>query len=66
MTEQNEWSEIGFITGMGQSTSEVEYSFIDRNPFSGTNYYRLKQIDFNGAFQYSDIVSVDYKYFISI
>jgi hypothetical protein len=28
---------------------------------NGTNYYRLKQVDFDGQFEYSDIVSVDYE-----
>ncbi|HFA49288.1 MAG TPA: hypothetical protein ENJ95_09750 [Bacteroidetes bacterium] len=38
-----------------------EYNFIHQNPNSGINYYRLKQIDFDGGFEYSKIISVEIK-----
>ncbi|OFY93140.1 MAG: hypothetical protein A3K10_08775 [Bacteroidetes bacterium RIFCSPLOWO2_12_FULL_31_6] len=34
------------------------YDFIDKHPLSGTNYYRLKQTDYDGKYSYSDIVAV--------
>ncbi|MBK0383926.1 T9SS type A sorting domain-containing protein [Pedobacter sp. SD-b] len=34
------------------------YNFIDKNPSSGINYYRIKQLDNNGDFTYSNVVSV--------
>jgi hypothetical protein len=37
----------------------MHYYFIDDLPFSGINYYRLKQVDYDGTFEYSDIVSVE-------
>ncbi|MBK6832863.1 MAG: T9SS type A sorting domain-containing protein [Bacteroidetes bacterium] len=43
----------------GNSTSNLVYSFIDLNPYSGTSYYRLKQIDHDGKFEYHSIISVD-------
>ncbi|HLC83360.1 MAG TPA: T9SS type A sorting domain-containing protein, partial [Bacteroidia bacterium] len=45
----------------GNSTSQLNYSFMDNNPSDGMSYYRLKQIDFNGAFEYHSIISVDFE-----
>lgn len=49
---------IATIDGMGESNELVTYSYQDDNPFFGHNYYRLKQMDFNGDFEYSDIAAV--------
>ncbi|MBN4051982.1 T9SS type A sorting domain-containing protein [Cytophagaceae bacterium AH-315-L13] len=46
------------IEGAGNSTSSINYSVMDENPITGMNYYRLKQTDFDGEFEYSDIVNV--------
>ncbi|WP_304064520.1 T9SS type A sorting domain-containing protein [Pedobacter glucosidilyticus] len=46
---------IGERKGAGNSSSVLNYSFLDNNPANGTNYYRLKQVDFNGKFEYSNI-----------
>lgn len=43
----------------GNSTSNLTYNFIDAKPYSGTSYYRLKQIDHDGKFEYHAIISVD-------
>jgi len=53
---------IGFVDGKGSSTEINYYSFTDNPQLSGVNqiYYRLKQIDFDGTFSYSDIVNVSY------
>ena len=53
--------EIGAMDGRGNSQIRNDYEFIDYFPLSGINYYRLKQIDFDGTFTYSDIVSVSMK-----
>lgn len=51
---------IGKVNGNGTTNLIQEYSFIDRNPHSGRNYYRLKQVDYNGAFEYSNVEVVDF------
>ncbi len=37
------------------------YTLNDMNPFIGDNFYRLKQIDYNGKFIYSDVINVPFK-----
>jgi hypothetical protein len=50
---------IAFIEGHGTTTQQQQYSFVDNMVTSNTSYaYRLKQLDFNGAFEYSSIVNV--------
>jgi hypothetical protein len=55
-----DWETIGFVNGNGTSTETHTYSFADQNPVGGKSYYRLKQIDFDGSFEYSNIVEVDF------
>ncbi len=50
---------IGFERGHGNSAKNNDYTFIDHRPFSGNNYYRLKQVDYSGTFEYSDILTVE-------
>jgi hypothetical protein len=50
---------IGEIKGKGNSTVEQKYFFTDPNPLQGINYYRLKQVDFDGTTTFSKIVSID-------
>jgi len=58
--EQNSvWKKIGYVNGVGTSTETVLYSFTDYKLENGLIYYRLKQIDFNGSFNYSNEVSVE-------
>lgn len=42
----------------GNSNVTIDYSIKDLHPYSGINYYRIKQIDFNGSIAYSSIKSV--------
>ena len=53
---------IGFVEGESTSTEINYYSFTDHPNFSGKSelYYRLKQVDFDGTYSYSDIVQVTY------
>jgi hypothetical protein len=50
---------IGYLDGAGNSTQTLWYSFVDQNPLPGISYYRLKQTDFDGKFEYFDWVAVD-------
>ncbi len=52
------WEQIQFVKGNGTTTVTANYNATDNNPAKGTNYYRLKQIDYNGTFTYSSIQSV--------
>ena len=55
----NGWEKIGFVEGHGNSNSPKEYSFTDV-PNGGTKFqYRLKQIDTDGKYEYSSIVSIE-------
>ena len=56
------WSTIASIQGHGTSMTENQYSYSDNlSDMSATQaiYYRLKQVDFNGAYQYSWIVAIN-------
>ena len=50
---------IGKENGSGTSTISQQYNYIHDDAINGTNYYRLKQVDFDEKFEYSQIVSVD-------
>jgi hypothetical protein len=55
------WENIGFVDGAGTSSDNRSYSFVDPD-IIGTNssyVYRLKQLDFNGSFRYSNEVEID-------
>jgi hypothetical protein len=50
-----QFKKIGFVSGHGNSNTVNNYSFNDKNLVSGKYKYRLKQIDFNGNFEYHDL-----------
>jgi len=56
---EDEWDVIGFVEGKGTTTEEQKYSFTDNNLMPGNYSYRLKQIDFDGTFEYSEIIEAD-------
>lgn len=58
--ENSIWIPIGFIEGNGTTTKQNSYYFTDQNPVVGTNKYRLKQVDFDGSFEYSNEVEADF------
>ncbi len=49
------WQETGRVKGRGNSNSLSNYNFVDNNLFSGINYYRIKQVDFDGKYTYSPV-----------
>jgi len=52
------WSVIGMVIGAGTTQQEQHYQYADRRPLTGLNYYRLRQVDYDGQFEYSNIISV--------
>ncbi|MGB5849707.1 MAG: T9SS type A sorting domain-containing protein [Ignavibacteriaceae bacterium] len=62
--DENGFSTIGFVSGVGTSTETHYYSFIDRSHFENKNriQYRLKQVDFDGSFEYSKVIEVEVYY----
>ena len=55
----SDYQKIGFVNGNGTSTNRLTYAFIDENLSSKRYYYRLKQLDFDGSFDYSNEIAVD-------
>ncbi|GAB4205195.1 MAG: hypothetical protein Fur0023_13800 [Bacteroidia bacterium] len=54
------WQQLVIVKGAGTTYVPIEYLEIDPHPIEGINYYRLKQVDFDGAYSYSQIVAVKY------
>jgi hypothetical protein len=57
-TDGQGFRNIGQVQGAGNSNEEITYSFTDESPTKGLNYYRLKQVGFDGAFDYSKVITV--------
>ena len=58
-SEVNEFITIGFVPGHGTTTEPMNYRFVDANLSGGSYTYRIKQVDFNGTFSYSNEINVD-------
>ncbi len=54
----NGFSVIGSVPGNGTTTEPHSYSFIDKSVSTGTYSYRIKQVDFNGKFGYSNTIEI--------
>jgi hypothetical protein len=52
---------IGEVAGAGTTNQFQEYRFIDERPLARINYYRLRQVDFDGEFEYSPVRAVDFQ-----
>ena len=61
-----DWQEVNKIDGAGNSSSLLGYSEIDNNPYDGISYYRLKQTDFDGQFEYFKIRSVNIQQLVNL
>jgi hypothetical protein len=57
-SDERDWNKIGTIKGAGNSNSIKQYSFEDNINLTGILKYRLKQIDIDGQFQYSDEIEI--------
>lgn len=58
---ERDWDSIAFIEGHGNSNSPKEYNYSDKDLFAGGSkfQYRLKQLDNDGTFEYSDVVEIE-------
>lgn len=54
------WNILTTVSGAGNSSIQTNYQYIDRKPFSGLNYYQLKQVDFDGKVTLSKITNVNF------
>jgi hypothetical protein len=60
-SENSQWQKVGFVHGNGTSSILNNYSFSDQIKYvQGRYYYRLKQIDHDGTYEFSNIVEVDF------
>jgi hypothetical protein len=57
-TQELNFLEMGTLDGAGTTMTEQRYTFRDLHPEPGTMYYRLKQVDFDGACHYSSAIAV--------
>jgi hypothetical protein len=57
-TDGINFEKIGEVAGNGTTTEIQFYDFLHKNPVNGFNYYRLKQVDFDGAFEYSEVITI--------
>jgi len=55
-----EFETLGIVQGNGNSSSIIEYEFMDYSNHGNVSYYRLKQLDFDGQFEFSDVVKVQF------
>ena len=58
--DSQNFSTVGFVNGRGTTTEKSSYSFIDKDVNEGIYYYRLKQVDYNGAYEYSQVIEVEF------
>ncbi|MFB9862369.1 T9SS type A sorting domain-containing protein [Rufibacter immobilis] len=59
-TNGKDFVKVGEVKGMGNSSALVDYTYSDRNTTSGTVYYRLRQVDYDAAFEYSKVIAVSH------
>ena len=60
-TDGVSFEKIGAVSAKGTVSAQNNYSFLDKNPFTGMNYYRLSQVDFDGRSNLSNVVSVKWE-----
>jgi hypothetical protein len=53
------FTEIGIVDASGNTIARMDYSFFDDNALLGRNYYRLKEVDFDGTYEYFNITFAD-------
>jgi hypothetical protein len=58
-SDKSSFVKIGFINGSGTTTEIKKYSFADNNVLNAKSYYRLKQMDYDGSYQYSFVIEAE-------
>ncbi|MFH0734930.1 MAG: T9SS type A sorting domain-containing protein [bacterium] len=58
-SDNTSFSQVSFVTGNGTSTEKHNYSYTDASAVTGTYFYRLKQVDFDGTVTFSNTVEVE-------
>jgi photosystem II stability/assembly factor-like uncharacterized protein len=53
------FTNLEFIAGSGSTTEQRTYSYAVKNAPSGLHYYRLKQLDFDGSYEYSPVIEIE-------
>ncbi|MGB3468821.1 MAG: T9SS type A sorting domain-containing protein [Cyclobacteriaceae bacterium] len=56
----HDWEVIATVEGNGNSSSKIDYSYIDQSPYMGLSYYRLKQTDFDGTSETFDVKMIQF------
>ncbi|WP_041536918.1 phospholipase D-like domain-containing protein [Pseudopedobacter saltans] len=59
-SDGKDWSLLTTISGAGNSSTKIDYQYMDNNPFVGMNYYQLKQIDFDGKSTPSKVLNINF------
>ena len=59
--DNKQFISVGFVKGNGTTSEKCSYSFTDTKPENSVCYYRLKQKDFNGKFEYSKVIEVRFQ-----
>jgi hypothetical protein len=54
-----DFQEVGRVPSAGNTIARVDYNFLDEDVLLGRNYYRLKQVDFDGTYEYFNITFAD-------
>ncbi len=59
-TDGRNFTAIGELVGAGDSDEILKYEMVDDQPVTGTNYYRLRQVDFDGKFSLSEVEVINF------
>ncbi|TPE45160.1 T9SS type A sorting domain-containing protein [Pontibacter mangrovi] len=52
------FEQLARVEGHGNSITAIRYTYLDKHPLPGLSYYRLRQVDFDGQYEFSKIISV--------
>ncbi|KAA0993496.1 T9SS type A sorting domain-containing protein [Dyadobacter aurulentus] len=58
-SDSKEFMQLGKVNAKNNSSGTQRYNFLDENPLSGANYYRLRMVDLDGRYEHSRIIAID-------